>query len=991
MAEPATFVGRESELARLGEQYSMAQEGAGRVVLVGGEAGIGKTALVRQFLAQLGQNTAEALWGSSPVPSGGQIPYAPVVEILRAVEKSSPAALERLGPSRESLRPILPTAEMALAAPADDPLARIRLLDAIRSLLDDLATARAPLTLVLDDLQWADDATLEVLSYLTYRLRRTPLLLVGIYRSDEQSTPLLQRLLVELVRLEHVVHIELAGLGVTELVSLLRPADGLTAQHLTDFAQRAGGNPFFFRQLTDARPDSASELPESVRQLLLLRIEALPPAALLVCQVAAIAGRLASTRLIAAAISTTEQDVLKALRVLVTGAVLEPSPDGPRYSFRHPLLQEAVLSHLLPDERGRLHRAIGAALEADPTVRSPGPAGLVELAIHWSAADDRSRALPALLAGGEAAQRLYAFELAHEFFERALELNESDEMLSRAAETAYLAGRPERALELATRSLEGGHLDRPGEHLALERIGWYHVAAGDLTGALEAHRRAVQAAQDAPDAEVARVLASLGRVLMLAGQYSAARGVLEDAIERARRGRSAGDESRALTALGSVLVSLGENERAAASFESARRIDERRTESIAAPRPSRIGYVIGSLLDRAAGLEAAGQAEEAAVTAIDASKTALDLGGVPAWGGLIATTAARELFLLGRWAEVDEVSAQLGESQADRARPELDIVRARVATARGQFSTARALLRRALLSAPVSPLSLIASAHLALAELSIWEQRPEPAREEIDAALALPGAAEDRAAMAEIASVGLRADAARAAMARLRRAGGQVQAIREAALVLAARAGISPAASGEVDEGRAGAFRLLCHAELGRVAGSSEPDQWRSAADRFGALREPYNTALAQWREAEALLYQRADRMRAEFLLRGAGQVAAALGAAPLREEIETLARRSRIDLTGDAPPEAEGGALDELARLRAALGLSPRELEVLALVAEGMTNRHIGEMLFITEKTAEHHVSSILNKLGLSSRIEAAAVAHRHGLLDALSPATAT
>jgi DNA-binding CsgD family transcriptional regulator len=991
MAEPATFVGRDSELARLAEQHSLAREGAGRVVLIGGEAGIGKTALVRRFLAQGDDGAGGALWGSSPVPSGGQIPYAPVVEILRAVEKSSPAALARLGPSREGLRPILPAGESAVPVPTDDPLARIRLLDAVRSLLDDLATERPPLSVVLDDLQWADDATLELLSYLSYRLRRTPLLLVGIHRSDEQSTPVLQRLLVELVRLDHVVHIELAGLAVAELVSLVGPAGGLTAKHLSDFAQRAGGNPFFFRQLTEARSDSTSDLPESIRDLLVLRIEALPPAARLVCQVAAIAGTLASARLITAAISATEQEVLNGLRVLVAAAVLEPSSDGRGYSFRHPLLQEAALNHLLPDERGRLHRAIGAALETDPTLRSPGAAGLVELAIHWSAADDRARALPALLAGGQAAQRLYAFELAHEFFERALELNESDELLSRAAEMAYLAGRPERALELATRSMEGGHLDRPGEHLALERMGWYHVAAGDLTGALDAHHRAVRAAQDAPDVEYARVLASLGRVLMLAGQYSAARGVLEDAIERARRGGSAGDESRAQTALGSVLVSLGENERAAASFESAQRIDERRMESIAAPRPSRIGYVIGSLLDRAAGLEAAGRAEEAAVTAIDASKAALELGGVPAWGGLIATTAARELFLLGRWAEVDEVSAQLGESQPDRARPELDIVRARVATARGQFSAARTLLQRALLSAPESPLLLIASAHLALAELSIWEQRPESAREEIDAAIALPGAAEDRSAMAEIASVGLRADAARADMARLRRAGGQVEAIREAALVLAARAGISPAGSGERDEGRAGAFRLLCHAELGRVAGSSAPHQWGSAAHRFDALREPYNTALAQWREAEALLYQRADRMRAELLLRGAGQVAAALGAAPLREEIETLARRSRIELTGDAPPEAEGGALDELARLRRELGLSPRELEVLALVAEGMTNRHIGEKLFITEKTAEHHVSSILNKLGLSSRIEAAAVAHRHGLLDALSPTTAT
>ena len=151
----------------------------------------------------------------------------------------------------------------------------------------------------------------------------------------------------------------------------------------------------------------------------------------------------------------------------------------------------------------------------------------------------------------------------------------------------------------------------------------------------------------------------------------------------------------------------------------------------------------------------------------------------------------------------------------------------------------------------------------------------------------------------------------------------------------------------------------------------------------------PYPLAMARWRAAEALLARRGDRrdrdLAAELLRRGHA-TAVELGAAPLRAELERLARLGRVELTAGAAAAADGQAPDRPADATApaaALGLTARELEVLALVAEGRSNRQVGEALFISAKTASVHVSNILAKLGVASRVEAAAVAHRLGLLD--------
>jgi DNA-binding CsgD family transcriptional regulator len=173
------------------------------------------------------------------------------------------------------------------------------------------------------------------------------------------------------------------------------------------------------------------------------------------------------------------------------------------------------------------------------------------------------------------------------------------------------------------------------------------------------------------------------------------------------------------------------------------------------------------------------------------------------------------------------------------------------------------------------------------------------------------------------------------------------------------------------------AHQALCEAELGRAEGRSEPDAWHRAADA-GTEGGPQRTAYAQFREAEAVLASRGDRARAIDALTAAHATAQRLRAEPFRREIEGLARRARIELT-DEPSPATSPAPSESGL--ASLGLTPRELEVLRLLAAGYTNPQIGEALYISRKTASHHVSSVLTKLGVTTRVEAAGVAHRLGL----------
>ena len=231
-----------------------------------------------------------------------------------------------------------------------------------------------------------------------------------------------------------------------------------------------------------------------------------------------------------------------------------------------------------------------------------------------------------------------------------------------------------------------------------------------------------------------------------------------------------------------------------------------------------------------------------------------------------------------------------------------------------------------------------------------------------------------------LVDLGLRIQADRAQIARAQHDPTEQHAAVEATRTVAARTlalRVRAAAAAYRPE-LTRAHQDLRDAELGRAEGRSDPEAWQRAAIASLTLGDPHRTAYARFREAEAVLASRGDRARAVDALTIARATARALGAEPLHHEIEVLARRARIELT-DAPSPAIPAATAEPELVT--LGLTSRELEVLQLLTAGYTNPQIGEALYISRKTASHHVSSVLSKLGVRTRVEAAGVAHRLGL----------
>ncbi|MGJ5891469.1 helix-turn-helix transcriptional regulator [Streptomyces niveiscabiei] len=974
------FVGRADELGALNDALARAAAGEPQALVVGGEAGVGKTRLVEEFGAVAERQGAVVAVGGCVEIGADGLPFAPFSTALRALRRALPDELAAAAAGQEEeLARLLPELGETARGRHDEE-GTARLFELTARLLERVADGRT-VVVVIEDLHWADTSTRHLLAYLFRTLRTGRLLVLATYRSDDihRRHPL-RPLLAELDRLRTVRRIELARFTREEVgrqIAGILAAEPDPAQ-VDEIFERSDGNAFFVEELAVAcTGECCAGLTDSLRDLLLVRVEALPDHAQRVARITAEGGSTVEYPLLAAVAGLGEDDLIEALRAAVGANILIPAPGGDGYRFRHALVREAVADDLLPGERSRLNRRFAQALEAEPGL-VPADQRATRLASYWYHAHDPAKALPAVLDAAAEARSRHAYSEQLRLLERAMELWDAApgevlarlrpvdyaeayppcgcapettplrylDLMAEAAVAGRLSGARERALKITRRALR--LLEEDPDPL---RAAWFWVQRSKLLPALGRGDgwQELSTAQDLvrglpPSTVHAEVLSSVAGWYMLHEPGPEAIGAAQRAVEYARMVGAEEIEYQARLDLGGLMVGAGDIE---AGLAEMRKV----TEQFVARRIfSGIGRAHVNL---PSALESVGRSAESAALLREGLRI------VKKWGlrnnePWIWANLAESLISLGRWDEAAEAAFNARYAvQATKPRGAGFYFLAHLALARGRFTDAAQYLAEGRASfGPHDrmPQYVLPFASLSLA-LAAAEGRIDDARTELthvlDAGLA-PQVHRDAWPLL-LAAASAEADAREASAAHVAR-------IRETARKLSTPAPMWCA------------YDLWVRAELQRAQGRDTVDEWSDVVTAFECLERPYDLARVRYRLAERLVVAGGDdeRARAADLLRLVQAVAEHLKARPLLESTAHLTRRARL-----TPPPTPTDAL----------GLTTREHDVLRLVAAGHTNRQIAEHLFISPKTASVHVSNILAKLSVSTRGEAAALAHRLGL----------
>jgi ATP/maltotriose-dependent transcriptional regulator MalT len=980
------LIGRAGELAELMAAFDEAAAGAASLAFLAGESGVGKSRLLHTFIERAAERGGCALGGECVELGRDELPYAPLVAALRGLLRERDPVLEGLSPAtRAGLAQLVPEIDPdAPSAPDED---RHRPFEALLSLLEALAED-TPMILWLDDAHWADQATRGFLAFLAASLPDDCRLLTVIaYRSDQlhRRHPM-RPLLAELGRGRRVRRLELDPFNRGEVATQLSDILGARpdADIVERFFERGEGNPLFTEELLAAGSDGRGRLPSTLRDALLLRVERLPEVTRGLLRILAVAGRLKHDHFVAVC-EAGEDELATGLREAVEAQVVQVGRDD-RYGFRHALLREVIYDDLLPGERAELHLRLARALEATLPEDDHLAIRAAAVAHHFNAAGDQPQALRSAVQAARAVERGGTPGAAAALLDRALAL------WPRVAEPEPLAGMEHATLLSLAARAHGLDADEP------HAIKLYEQALGEVAEADEPHRVAGLLAEIAsarwalgqanaaredldralallpasePTPERARILEAKARFLLLQGRFAESRDAADEALRAAEAAGVEDTEALVLNRLGLCLFFLGEEERG----------DEVMRESLELARRSGSNdQLAAAFVNYADALHLAGRGEEAAKLAAQGEREITPGDRSALW---IACARSEILFFLGRWDEAEAVLPARNRGEGSATLANLLLRRASLMLGRGDADGARRAVEhsRGFIADSVEP-QYIAPAGALMVELELRAGNVEAAREAAEKAIdQIEFCSDDAARMALISAAATAVEADAADRARDLGDRAELSASQLRAELMAAR---TEAAAEEIGRRRLEcAYSLTAGAHLARARGD------RDAAGRAGAaagawdeLSRPYQAAQMRLREAEghaAAGEREAAGAAAATALAGAEEI----GSEWLAAEVAGLIARARLPQgSAIANGDARQDGADPAGNANP-FDLTPRERQVLAALAEGATNREIAASLFMAEKTASVHVSRILAKLGVRSRTEAAAVAHRLALVD--------
>jgi DNA-binding CsgD family transcriptional regulator/tetratricopeptide (TPR) repeat protein len=976
-AAASDLIGRQREMAILQEQFATATAGHLRVALIAGEPGIGKTRLLEGLTAHATECGATVLWGRAS-DAEGMPPYLPFLEALGHYIQR--AALETLRTQSVAVAPILATilpelttrlGELTGSYTLPPEQARLRLYEAVGAFLAALATP-TPLVMILDDLHWADSATLDLLCHVARHQATASLMIVGAYRAEAagQSTPL-QRALAELTRLRLLTVVRTAALQPEEITALAvaylaGPVDTAVSRLLY---RQSEGNPFFAEELlrnwcetgilvqTGLRWVLAGRvdpmIPESIVAVVRQRLERLSPEVVETLRIAAILGRTFMTGLLAEILSREEEQVEEQLHEAVRIQIVRAAGDR-IFTFSHDKIRECLYGEVTAARRRRVHGVIGQALEK--RLPRPDAAQLAELAFHFTSSGDSAQGVLYAQRAAEQANQAYAFEAAQAHYRTALEL--LDPLDERSGDLL---------LNLGEAAVLGGDISAAVNAFAAAQ-GWFRQVGNRLTAARAAY--------------------GLGRALWRQENLQPARTALESALALLEDGQAPPAEIiRVLVELGSLLaVSLHEQSVGLAYAQRALALAQPLEEPrllIAASRT--VGNLLVRSNDLTGGLPLLEQALELAFQLddpVEAAECCACLVIPYGWNGtpekiyqfaenwLVYARRCHDPYQLrhiysmlaigrvfaGEWRAAEEMLEHAQATVEQLASPEplalLGTARGLMAYFQGDYPVAEQWMAEALIA-------FRAMGPGALVWYLGWVEIVQAAQGKVEAA---------RPCIAELETLlsGVPAGAMPTAEALVR--------LTMLALVLDDRKLLARYYAQLI------LFRGQFHdAFVDRLLGMIETREgnWSTArtslaaaeaiARRINFKPELAYTLVAQ-ADLELVQGGTGSAQRARKLLGDALTIFLELG--NTTEANRVRERLRHLPTQPGARPQMPLPA-----------GLSQREAEVLRLVATGKSNREIAATLALSEKTIANHLTTIFNKTGSDNRAAAATFAIRHGL----------